>query len=147
MHGTSLIRERLGVHGELRVQRRPGPPEHLAFEVLREADGRAWTLRVPRAAGPELRRLLAAAAARLGQGTEPAFDERGCALLARVALAADDELAAVLLAEGEERAFALWRRGLTRQGWAWTPEVVVVPGALAPAFLARVAAALERLGA
>src|SRR3954451_3897551 len=117
--------------GELRAYHRPGPPEHVAFEVLREADGRAWTLRVPWQARAVVRHLLADALRILGEGASLAFDEQGCAELACGLLADGDELAAVMLRQEGERAFAVWRREQTRQGWIWTLALVLVKAALA----------------
>ena len=36
-------------------------------------------------------------------------------------------LAALVLAQGEERALALWRRERLREGWSWTIDLVLVP--------------------
>lgn len=132
-------------HGELRTYRRPGPPEHLAFEVLREADGRAWTLRVPWPARAALRRLLGDARRALAGDQAPAFDDQGCAELAQATLGPGDGLLAVLLRQGDERAFALWRRELGPRGWGWTLDVVVVPDGLAAELAALMLAALDRL--
>lgn len=145
MEQAAFFQDDLTGLGQLRVYRRPGPPEHAACEVLRETDGRAWTLRVPWGARTVLRHLLADALRFLVEGIDPEFDERGCAELARGLLAADDELVAVMLAQGDERAFAVWRRELTRQGWAWTLDVVVAPGAMAPDLCVRMLAGLEHL--
>ena len=123
---AAVICERLGDHGELRTYRRPGPPEHVAFEILREADGRAWTLRVPWEARSPFRDLLGEARERLTDG-DLDFDEQGCAELAKADLRAGEELVAVLLEQGAERAFAVWRRELARHGWNWTLDVDVVP--------------------
>lgn len=145
MDPAAFFQERLGELGDLRVYRRPGPPEHVAFEVLREADGRAWTLRVPWRARAAVRHLLADALRILNEGASLVFDEQGCAELARGLLADGDELAAVMLRQEEERAFAVWRRELTRQGWSWTLDVVLVPEALAAPLCTRMLATLERL--
>jgi hypothetical protein len=143
----AFMQERLGELGELRAYRRPGPPEHVAFEVLRESDGRAWTLRVPWEGRQALRRLLAAAGDRLGPDAPPPdFGEDGCAELAAEEAAAGVQLVAVLLRQDEERAFAVWRREPTRQGgWSWTLDVVVVPGPLARTLCERMLADLDRL--
>lgn len=149
---AEIICERLGGHGELRTYRRPGPPEHVAFEILREADGRAWTLRVPWETRSPFRDLLGAARERLTSAgddasTAPDFDEQGCAELAKTHLAGGEEILAVLLEQGDERAFALWRREPTRQGWNWTLDVVVVPAGLATVACDLMLAALDRLDA
>ncbi|HEX8374963.1 MAG TPA: hypothetical protein VF606_07270 [Geminicoccaceae bacterium] len=143
---AAVICERLGDHGELRAYRRPGPPEHIAFEILREADGRAWTLRVPWEARSRFRDLLGEARERLGGGeAAPDFDEQGCAELAKADLGAGEELVAVLLEQGGDRAFAVWRRELAKQGWNWTLDVVVAPAGLAAAACGLMLADLDRL--
>ena len=130
---AAVICERLDDHGELRTYRRPGPPEHIAFEILREADGRAWTLRVPWEARSPFRDLVGEARERLADDDGRDFDEQGCAELAKADLGAGEQLVAVLLEQGDERAFAVWRRELARHGWNWTLDVVVVPAGLAVA--------------
>lgn len=151
----AIIHDSLGDHGELRVYRRPGPPEHAAFEVLRASDGRAWTLRVPWTGLSAVRRLLGETAERLGgaacgeddDGEPPRIevDQPDCAGLARAELGAGDELVAVVLSRGEERALALWRRERTRHGWGWTPDVVVVPAEIAVRLCERMLVGLQRL--
>ena len=145
MDPADFYHEQLGELGELRAYHRPGPPEHVAFEVLREADGRAWTLRVPWQARAVVRHLLADALRIFGEGASLAFDEQGCAELARGLLADGDELAAVMLRQEGERAFAVWRRELTRQGWSWTLDLVLVPEVLATPLCTRMLAGLDRL--
>src|SRR4051812_28176571 len=146
MDPADFFQERLGELGDLRVYYRPGPPEHVAFEVLREADGRAWTLRVPWQARAVVRHLLADALRIFGEGASLAFDEQGCAELARGLLADGDELAAVMLRQEGERAFAVWRREQTRQGWSWTLDLVLVPEVLGAPLCTRMLAGLDRLG-
>ena len=80
-----------------------------------------------------------------GEGASLAFDEQGCAELARGLLADGDELAAVMLRQEGERAFAVWRRELTRQGWSWTLDLVLVPEVLAAPLCTRMLAGLDRL--
>ena len=63
MEQAAVIAERLDELGELRIYRRAGPPEHVAIEILRDSDGRAWTLRVPWTRRASLRELLADAQA------------------------------------------------------------------------------------
>jgi hypothetical protein len=145
MDPADFFQERLGELGDLRVYYRPGPPEHVAFEVLRETDGRAWTLRVPWQARAVVRHLLADALRIFGEGASLAFDEQGCAELARGLLADGDELAAVMLRQEGERAFAVWRREQTRQGWSWTLDLVLVPEVLATPLCTRMLAGLDRL--
>src|SRR3954468_15362316 len=144
MDPADFYHEQLGEPGELRVYHRPGPPEHVAFEVLRETDGRAWTLRVPWQARAVVRHLLADALRIFGEGASLAFDEEGCAELARGLLADGDELAAVMLRQEGERAFAVWRRELTRQGWSWTLDLVLVPEGLAGPLCPRMLVRLHR---
>jgi len=142
---AAVICERLDDHGELRTYRRPGPPEHIAFEILREADGRAWTLRVPWEARSPFRDLLDEARERLADDDGRDFDEQGCAELAKADLGAGEQLVAVLLEQGDERAFAVWRRELARHGWNWTLDVVVVPAGLAAAACGLMLGGLDRL--
>jgi hypothetical protein len=115
-----LAREGLPKHGELRAYRLTDRPE-LLLEVLREADGRAWQLRVPVGGREALTRLVREAGPALRTPERLAFDAEGMALLGEVALGPDDGLAAV------ERAFALWRRERLRTGWSWTIDLVLVP--------------------
>jgi hypothetical protein len=146
MWDGATICERLGDLGELRLYLRPGPPQHLAVEVLREEDGRAWTLRVPWPRRGVLRQLLGDSVWKLTSGGRPAVLPGGHAVLARGALVTGDEVVATLLEEGEEIAFALWRRELSRRGeWVWTLDVVVVPEALAIELCRQVMTGLERL--
>jgi len=121
-----LAREGLPEHGELRAYRLTDRPE-LLLEVLREADGRAWQLRVPVGGREALTRLVREAGPALRTPERLAFDAEGMALLGEVALGPDDGLAAVALAQGPERAFALWRRERLRTGWSWTIDLVLVP--------------------
>jgi hypothetical protein len=144
MGEAAVICERLCDHGELRIYRRPGPPEHIAFEILREADGRAWTLRVPWEARSPFRDLLGEAREHLADDTAD-FDARGCAELAKADLGGGEELVAVLLEQGGERAFAIWRREMARLGWNWTLDVVVVPTGLAGAACGLMLGGLDRL--
>lgn len=142
---AAIICERLGDHGELRTYRRPGPPEHIAFEILREVDGRAWTLRVPWEVRSSFRDLLGDARERLlAEDGLPDFDEQGCAELAKTHLGGGEEILAVLLEQGGERAFAVWRRETTRHGWNWTLDVVVVPAGLAATVCGLMLAGLDR---
>ena len=147
MEQAAIIAERLDELGELRIYRRAGPPEHMAIEILRDSDGRAWTLRVPWARRASLRELLAEIQAQLDDPGDDGltFDDQGCAELGKTELAPDDEVLAVILQQGEDHAFALWRRELTRQGWSWTLDVVVAPKALAGPLCSRLLAALEQL--
>jgi hypothetical protein len=136
--------ERLGEHGELRGFVRDGPPQHLAFEIFRDADGRAWTLRVPLADHARLERLTTVAAARLARGGAPALAEDGTATLARETLSNGDEVVALVLEQDGERVFALWRREPARDGWSWTLDAVFVPEALAEASCAVIRRALAQ---
>lgn len=141
MAAAVLARETLADHGELRAYRLVDRPEVL-LEVLREADGRAWQLRVAVAERAAVARLLRAAAPALAEPAQLAFDAEGAAILAEVPLGPDQELAAVALAQDEERAFALWRRERLRDGWSWTIELVLVPFDLGPRLCAFVDGAL-----
>lgn len=121
-----VAREMLPDHGELRAYRLADRSE-LLLEVLREVDGRAWQLRLPLEQGGVVTNLLAGAAPALRSPDAIAFDADGTALLGEVALQAESRLAALALLEGEERAFALWRRERTRSGWSWTIDLALVP--------------------
>jgi hypothetical protein len=145
MEQPAVVQERLEGLGELRIYRRPGPPEHAAFEVLRASDGRAWTLRAPWTARETLTTLLTSARDRLDAEEPPVFDNEGCAEIARAALGADDEILVVLLQQGEEKALAVWRRERARSGWSWTLDVVVVPERLGGELCRRLLEGLERL--
>ena len=136
-----VARETLAEFGEFRAYWRSERQE-LAFEAFREADGRAWLLRVPLEARAALRAML--------RDLAPMLDHRTTAdpgILRQVALGPKDELAAVLLEEGDARAFALWRRERLRSGWSWTVDVVVVPLDLARWLCGRVAQVVDRAGA
>ena len=135
-----LLRETIAEFGELRAYARPERQE-LMFEAFRESDGRAWLLRVPLDAAQGLGNLLREAILLLG-------DERaGPGLLRQVTLGPKDALAALVLEEGTERAFALWRREQVRTGWDWTIDVLVVPIGLARGVCALMQQAIERSAA
>lgn len=135
-----LLRETLAEFGELRAYARPERQE-LMFEAFRESDGRAWLLRVPLDAAQGLGNLLREAILLLGDG------RAGPGLLRQVTLGPKDALAALVLEEGAERAFALWRREQLRAGWDWTIDVLVVPIGLARAVCALMQQAIERAAA
>ena len=137
--------ERLADHGELRVFLREGPPEHLAFEIFQEADGRAWTLRVPIADRVRLTRVVRAAAQRLARPEPLAVAADGTSVLAQEMLSIGDELVALVLVQEGRHAFALWRRERVRDGWAWTLDAVFAPYELAGAVCAEIEAVLARL--
>jgi hypothetical protein len=122
-----LTREPIADFGEFRAYLRSERQE-MVFEAFREADGRAWLLRVPLAARAAIGGLLHELAALLAD-ERPATGDAG--ILREVPLGPKDALAAVLLEEGQDRAFALWRREQLRTGWEWTIDVVVVPLELA----------------
>ena len=67
-------------------------------------------------------------------------------ILRQVALGPKDALAAVLLEEGRERAFALWRQEQLRTGWSWTIDVLVVPLELARGVCGLMRQVVERAG-
>jgi hypothetical protein len=129
MAARVLARETLPDHGELRAYRLEGRAE-LLLEVFREADGRAWQLRLPLPERAAVARLLRQAVPSLADPDQLAFDASGTAMLGGTALGLDAELAVVVLAQGEDRAFALWRRERLRTGWSWTIDLVLVPMAL-----------------
>jgi hypothetical protein len=119
-----LRREPIPEFGEFRAYLRAERQE-MVFEAFREGDGRAWLLRVPLPARPAVAALLRDVDPMLGRApTEPG-------VLRQVALGPADQLVALLLADGEERAFALWRQERLRTGWSWTVDVLVVPMVLA----------------
>ncbi|MEK0082667.1 hypothetical protein [Benzoatithermus flavus] len=121
-----LVRATVGDHGEFRAYRLVERDE-LLLEVLREADGRAWQLRVPIAERAFVIRLIDEIEPRLANPKLLAFDADGTAMLGQAPLGPHDQLAAVVLAEGDERVLALWRRERLRSGWSWTIDVAIVP--------------------
>ncbi len=127
MNAQLLGCERLGELGELRSFLRPGPPVHLAFEILQDEDGRAWTLRVPADRMDSLRRLLGAALKQMSSGARITLDEQGMAALASEELDTGDEVVALVLSQDDEQRFALWRRELGSRGWSWTLDALFVP--------------------
>lgn len=122
-----LTREAIADFGEFRAYLRVERQE-LAFEAFREGDGRAWLLRVPLAARAALGALLRDVSPMLLDDSSLALDAR---VLRQVSIGPSDQLAAVLIAEGDRRAFALWRQERLRIGWSWTIDVMVVPVELA----------------
>ena len=58
-----------------------------------------------------------------------------------------DQLAAVVLEDGQDRAFALWRQEELRSGWSWTIDVVVVPLDLAEGLCQLTLHALDQVSA
>jgi hypothetical protein len=122
-----LTRETIADFGEFRAYLR-AEREELAFEAFREGDGRAWLLRVPLAARSALGRLLREVSPMLVDGTGLKIE---AGVLRQVTIGHADQLAAVLIVEGDQRAFALWRREQLRSGWSWTIDVMVVPLELA----------------
>ena len=142
MASDLLQREPIADFGEFRAYLRSERQE-MVFEALREADGRAWLLRVPVAARAALAALLRELASLLADDRSGAADP---GILREVPLGPKDALAAVLLEEGHERAFALWRREQLRSGWEWTIDVVVVPLELAAKLCGLMRQAIERAG-
>lgn len=140
-----VAREMLQGHGELRAYDLADRSE-LLLEVLREADGRAWQLRLPLEHGAVVINLLAGATPLLGSTDAIAFGADGTALLGDAPLDAGTRLAAVALLEGEERAFALWRRERTQSGWSWTIDLALVPMEFAVQLCTFVRGALARTG-
>jgi len=68
-------------------------------------------------------------------------------VLRHVSIGPADQLAAVLIAQGDQRAFALWRREQLRSGWSWTVDVMVVPLELARRLCGLVLQVIDRLTA
>jgi hypothetical protein len=132
-----LTREAITDFGEFRAYLRRERGE-LAFEAFREEDGRAWLLRVPMQARAEMAGLLRA--------VDPILAERvDSGILRQVAIGPKDQLAAVVLEDGNDRAFALWRQEELRGGWSWTIDVLVVPIELAKRLCGLVLQVIERL--
>jgi len=144
MVATVIACERLGDHGELRVFLRDGPPEHLALEIFRDEDGRAWTLRVPADDAGRLERVVRTAAQRLGRADPLIADADGTATLAREPLGVGGELVALVLEQDGREVFALWRREPAQGGWSWTLDALFVPLDLAAAACAQIEAALAQ---
>jgi hypothetical protein len=142
MAGDLLQREPIADFGEFRAYLRSERQE-MVFEAFREADGRAWLLRVPLAARAAMTGLLRELTAMLADERSGAADP---GILREVTLGPRDALAAVLLEEGPERAFALWRRELLRSGWEWTIDVIVVPVELAARICGLMRQVVERAG-
>lgn len=133
MDGSGLItRQLLPEHGEFRAFVRPERDGELSIEVLREEDGRAFILRVPRTGQAGFGRLVERVAKLLTTDLRLDFGEDGACELDKSQIDADDEIASVVLAEGEGRAFAFWRRERLQAGWSWTIDVVLVPLEQAP---------------
>ncbi|SNB62388.1 hypothetical protein SAMN07250955_103106 [Arboricoccus pini] len=138
-----LTWEKLGEYGELRTFRRSGPPWHLAIEILREVDGRAWTLRIPLDELRALMTVLRSASARLGAPSELVFDEDGTAVLTSDRLRGDRELYALVLQQNDDLIFALWTREHLRSGWSWSLDAVFVPIDLYRSFIDLLFKAIE----
>ena len=143
MANDLLAREPIADFGEFRAYLRTERQE-MVFEAFREADGRAWLLRVPLAARAAIDRPPARAWRPCWPTSARAAADPG--ILRQVALGPKDALAAVLLEEGRERAFALWRREQLRAGWEWTIDVVVVPLELAERVCGLMRQVVERTG-
>ena len=142
MASDLLTREPIAEFGEFRAYLRSERQE-MVFEAFRESDGRAWLLRVPLAARAAMTGLLREAAALLADERSGRADP---GILRQVTLGPKDALAAVLLEEGPDRAFALWRREQLRSGWEWTIDVVVVPLELADRVCGLMRQVIERTG-
>ena len=105
-----LAREGLGEHGEFRAYLRAERGE-LAFEVLRESDGRACLLRLPATEHAALARLLQASGAALDPAAELAFDADGAAVVQQVTIGPVDRLATVKPLSAAERRAPFSRKG------------------------------------
>ncbi|MFL5332928.1 MAG: hypothetical protein ACJ8H8_07050 [Geminicoccaceae bacterium] len=138
-----LRREPIDDFGEFRAYLRAERQE-MAFEAFREGDGRAWLLRVPLAARAPLSALLREVSPMLLDDAGLSID---AGVLHQVSIGPTDQLAAVLIAEGDRRAFALWRQEQLRSGWSWTVDVVVVPVELAHRLCGLVLQVIERMTA
>jgi hypothetical protein len=138
--------DQLADHAELRSFLREGPPAHLAFEVLQEADGRAWTLRVPLDRRSALVSLVRTARRAFARGDPFSFDAQGFCMLGRETIIKGDDIAALILEQEGQKVFALWRLELLRDGWSWTLDVLFVPLALAETLLERIDEALGKVG-
>jgi hypothetical protein len=142
-----LSREPIADYGELRAYLRR-EREEMVFEAFREADGRAWLLRLPLGERGAVARLVRAVAPLVSGGRElPRADAGSAGVIDQVTIGPSDQLAAVVLEEGEERAFALWRQEQLRSGWSWTIDVVVVPLELAKRLCALVLQVIDRVNA
>jgi hypothetical protein len=143
-----LSREPIAGYGEFRAYLRRERGE-MVFEAFREADGRAWLLRLPLGERGAVARLVRAMAPLVaGTGRElPPVEAGGAGVIDQVTIGPSDQLAAVVLEEGEERAFALWRQEQLKGGWSWTIDVVVVPLELAKRLCALVLQVIDRVNA
>ncbi len=140
-----LTREPITDFGEFRAYLRH-EREEMVFEAFREQDGRAWLLRVPVQARTALAGLVREVGPMLADPAQAAaIDPAGAAILKQVAIGPKDQLAAVVLEDGGERAFALWRQEQLRSGWSWTIDVVVVPIELAKSLCSLVLQVIDRL--
>ena len=138
-----LIREPITDYGEFRAYLRR-EREEVVFEAFREEDGRAWLLRVPMQAKSAIAGLLR----EVGQNlADHAMTTADGGILRQVTIGPKDQLAAVVLEDGQDRAFALWRQEELRNGWSWTIDVVVVPIELARRFCSLMLHVIERLNA
>lgn len=139
-----LIREPITDYGEFRAYLRR-EREEMVFEAFREADGRAWLLRVPLQARAAMAGLLRDVGPNLVDHATASAE--GGSILRQVTIGPKDQLAAVLLEDGDDRAFALWRQEELRSGWSWTIDVVVVPIELAKRLCSLVLQVIDRLNA
>ena len=138
-----LSREPVADYGEFRAYLRR-EREEMVFEAFREADGRAWLLRLPLQERGAVARLVRAVTPVIAGGREVPVDAGGAGVIDRVTIGPNDQLAAVVLEDGEERAFALWRQEQLKGGWSWTIDVVVVPLELAKRLCALVLQVIDR---
>jgi hypothetical protein len=139
-----LIREPITDYGEFRAYLRR-EREEMVFEAFREVDGRAWLLRVPMQARGAIAGLLREVGPNLADDATTVAD--GSGILRQVTIGPKDQLAAVVLEGGQDRAFALWRQEELRSGWSWTIDVVVVPIELARRFCSLMLQVIDRLNA
>lgn len=139
-----LLREPITDYGEFRAYLRR-EREEMVFEAFREVDGRAWLLRVPMQARGAIAGLLREVGPNLADDATTVADGNG--ILRQVTIGPKDQLAAVVLEDGADRAFALWRQEELRSGWSWTIDVVVVPIELARRFCSLMLQVIDRLNA
>ena len=144
MDAGLILREQLGAFGEFRAYRHGAAGAELAFEILREADGRACMLRLPMAERTNAARLLRKLLPALASGATIEVDPQGTAELDQVALGPSDQLVAMLMVENDAQALALWRREHLREGWSWTIDFVAAPIGHAAAVCERMLGVLEQ---
>jgi hypothetical protein len=137
----------IGDYGELRAFLRPGPKSEseIAFELLREADGRAFAIRLPLRSASEFGRFLGRLERRLADDAGLTYDAEDKALLDRLGIATDDEIAALVLRQDGRELLALWRRERRSADWSWTLDALFAPRELGPGLCRALGAALGQI--